>query len=170
MKSLIRFIVVLMVVSLVAMACVSGAAPSWTFTPGTAGAAGSPGASPSMGDMPGMSGMPGMGDMPGMGSPAASAPAGQDVVASGSTVEIHAFDLGFRPSAVAVASAGTYALKFVNDGAVEHNITFADGTVLVAQARQTTTGSVSVPAAGMTFLCSIPGHAQAGMTGAISVG
>ena len=34
-----------------------------------------------------------------------------------------------------------------------------------ADAGKTATGTVNVPAAGLTFLCSIPGHAAAGMTG-----
>ncbi|HEY7942230.1 MAG TPA: multicopper oxidase domain-containing protein, partial [Candidatus Limnocylindrales bacterium] len=92
-----------------------------------------------------------------------------NVSAVGATLEIHAFDLGFRPNALSVAAAGTYAVKFVNDGAVQHNLTFADGTKLSADPGKTVTGSITVPAAGLTFLCDIPGHAQAGMTGAITI-
>ena len=43
-------------------------------------------------------------------------------------LEIHAFDLGFRPGNLAVARPGRYAVKLVNDGAMLHDITFADGT------------------------------------------
>jgi nitrite reductase (NO-forming) len=111
----------------------------------------------------GMAGMPGMaGDVPGA---AAAAP-----IAAGGTIEVHAFDLGFRPSAIVVAAAGTYPVTFINDGATAHDLSFADGVKLNADAKQTVTGSVTVPAGGLTFLCSIPGHAQAGMTGSIGVG
>ena len=48
-------------------------------------------------------------------------------------------------------------------------MTFADGSVISADAGATTTGKVTVPAAGITFSCSIPGHAPAGMTGSITV-
>jgi nitrite reductase (NO-forming) len=112
------------------------------------------------------------GPVPPAAAPAASAapmptPVGQN--ASTSAVEIHAFDLGFKPAELSVAAAGPVAVTFVNDGATIHNITFADGTAITADAGKTATGTVSVPAAGLTFLCSIPGHADAGMKGAIAV-
>jgi nitrite reductase (NO-forming) len=117
------------------------------------------------------------GPQSGSGQAAASAPAASQPTASGTggeaastnAVEIHAFDLGFKPATLAVPAAGPVAVTFVNDGATVHNITFADGTALSADAGKTATGTVDVPAAGLTFLCSIPGHAAAGMTGAISV-
>lgn len=84
-------------------------------------------------------------------------------------IEIHAFDLGFAPASVTVPAAGPAMVTFVNDGATTHDITFADGTKLVAEAGQTATGQVDVPESGLTFLCSIPGHAAAGMTGSVSV-
>jgi nitrite reductase (NO-forming) len=48
-------------------------------------------------------------------------------------------------------------------------MTFADGTKLSADAGATVTGTITVPSQGITFLCSIPGHADAGMKGAILV-
>ena len=80
-----------------------------------------------------------------------------------------AFDLGFEPTSVEVEQPGRYAISFVNDGAVLHDITFADGTVIEAEAGQTATGEVVVPAEGLGYVCSIPGHADAGMRGAIAV-
>ena len=97
----------------------------------------------------------------------ASTPNGQ--AAAVSAVEIHAFDLGFKPADLSVTSAGPVAVTFVNDGATVHNVTFADGTALSADPGKTMTGTVNVPAAGLPFLCSIPGHADAGMRGAITV-
>lgn len=81
----------------------------------------------------------------------------------------HAFDLGFEPASVEVEEPGRYSVTFVNDGAILHDITFADGTVLEAEAGQTATGEIVVPAAGLGYICSIPGHADGGMQGAISV-
>jgi len=149
----IRILIVLLVILALA-GCAAGAAPTWTFGP-PVGLAASP-----VTAMSAMAGMPGM-------SQGAPDPAG--VLGAGTTIEIHAFDLGFRPTDLTVAAAGAYPVKFVNDGAVQHNLTFADGTRIVADPGQTTTGSVTVPAAGMTFLCDIPGHAQAGMKGGITV-
>ncbi len=79
------------------------------------------------------------------------------------------FDLGFEPTRVEVEQPGRYAVTFVNDGAVLHDITFADGTVIEAEAGQTATGEVVVPAEGLGYVCSIPGHADAGMEGAVAV-
>ena len=86
-----------------------------------------------------------------------------------SAIEIEAFDLGFKPSAITVAAAGTYDVTFKNTGTIAHDLTFADGTKLAASAGETVTGKVAVPAAGITFICSIPGHAEAGMKGSVSV-
>jgi nitrite reductase (NO-forming) len=115
----------------------------------------------------GMSGMSGM-QMPGASAPAATIDA--TAVAAGGTIAIEAFDLGFKPSKLAVATAGTYPVSFHNTGSTTHDVTFADGTKISADAGATATGQVTVPAQGVTFLCSIPGHASAGMTGAVLVG
>ena len=64
---------------------------------------------------------------------------------------------------------GRYAVSFVNDGEILHNITFADGTVVEAEGGQTAEGEVVVPAEGLGYVCSIPGHADGGMEGAITV-
>ena len=97
--------------------------------------------------------------------------------ASGSTAQepmgqitITAFDLGFEPAMVDVPEAGTYQVTFVNDGGVVHDVTFADGTKLEAEAHTTVSGEVNVPADGMTFICTVPGHSDAGMTGEVMVG
>src|SRR6188474_1230267 len=73
-----------------------------------------------------------------------SAPAGTDEVLG--TLTFHAFDLGFDPASIEVDQSGRYALRFVNDGAILHNITFADGTVLEADGGKTAKGEVVVPA------------------------
>ena len=85
------------------------------------------------------------------------------------TLEIHSFEMGFKPAALTVAQAGRYAIKLVNDGAILHDITFPDGTKITANARETQMAEVEVPAGGVSFICSIPGHAQAGMRGTITV-
>jgi FtsP/CotA-like multicopper oxidase with cupredoxin domain len=41
--------------------------------------------------------------------------------------------------------------------------------VIGADGRQTATGEVTIPAEGMSFICSVPGHADAGMTGSVMV-
>ena len=82
-------------------------------------------------------------------------------------ITITAFDLGFEPAMVDVAEPGLYTVNFVNDGGVLHDVTFADGTTISAEGHSTATGEVTVPASGMTFICSVP---DAGRTGEVMVG
>ena len=131
--------------ALVAACAPANAAPSWTYPPAQGPA--SPGAVAAVADP-------------------SAAPA-QPAVAD--AIRIEAFDLGFTPSAVTVPAAGTYPVTFVNTGATVHDVTFADGTKLTADPGATVEGSVSVPAEGLPFLCSIPGHGPAGMTGQVTV-
>jgi nitrite reductase (NO-forming) len=104
---------------------------------------------------------------------APSAPAASDgQVATGDvvgTIKITAADLSFDPSHVTVDAAGRYDILLTNTGAIEHNITFPDGAAAVAAPGQTASVMVDVPADGLIFKCSIPGHAEAGMSGMIMV-
>lgn len=90
--------------------------------------------------------------------------------APAAVIEVHAFDLGFEPATVTVPQAGVYTVHLVNDGGILHDLTFDDGTVISADAHQTATGTVTIPAAGMAFHCSVPGHADAGMRGTVTIG
>jgi nitrite reductase (NO-forming) len=85
------------------------------------------------------------------------------------TVAISAADLSFDPANTIVDKAGPYTLSLTNKGQIEHNITLPDGTVLTAKPGETASMVVNVPADGLMFSCSIPGHAQAGMQGMIMV-
>jgi FtsP/CotA-like multicopper oxidase with cupredoxin domain/plastocyanin len=98
-------------------------------------------------------------------SPAAATPASGPV----GTIEVHAFDLGFEPAMVHVDQPGTYTVTFVNDGGTFHDVTFADGTVIGADGHESATGEVTIPDGGMTFICSVPGHADGGMAGEVMV-
>jgi len=84
-------------------------------------------------------------------------------------IAIEAFDLGFKPSMPTVPAAGTYQVEFKNTGSTLHDVTFADGTKISAEGGTSATGTVTVPAAGLAFMCSIPGHADAGMKGEVMV-
>ena len=119
----------------------TAAGPAWTFTPVAPGASAAPVAS---GSNTGGGGVLG-------------------------TIELDAIDLAYEQPHVMVPAAGTYEIKLVNKGAIGHDVTFADGTQVVAAAGETKTTQVTVPATGLSFKCSVPGHADAGMTGEIMV-
>ena len=84
-------------------------------------------------------------------------------------ISIEAFDLGFKPAMITVPEAGTYEVELANTGAALHDVTFPDGTKITAAAGERATGSVTIPAEGIAFLCSIPGHGDAGMKGEVMV-
>jgi nitrite reductase (NO-forming) len=136
----------------VAAGCTPAAGATWTFRP-----KGETAALPSAPAAAGVLPTPAP-------TPAVAAPA------TGSALEISAFDLGFTPKMAMVPAPGRYALTFKNTGAMPHDLTFPDGTTTgPVDAGKSATVDVDVPAAGLTFLCSIPGHAAAGMTGSIGV-
>jgi nitrite reductase (NO-forming) len=144
-----RLIMLGAVVALAAGACAPAQAPSWSYPPAQIPA--SPRA---------------IAEVPGSDGGHAAAPAAPVAVEA---IEIEAFDLGFKPSTISVPVAGTYPVTFHNTGLVPHDVTFDDGTKLAADPGATVSGEVAVPAAGIAFLCSVPGHGPAGMTGTVSV-
>ena len=122
--------------------------PSWTYAPSTVGPdqqASASGAPPQASHEPG-------------------APA-----QAGGTLEVAAFDLGFDPAQLTVPEPGRYEVELTNTGAIPHDITFPGGEMAHANAGESATVEVDIPADGLTFICSIPGHEQAGMKGAVSV-
>ncbi|MFN8619514.1 MAG: multicopper oxidase domain-containing protein [Chloroflexota bacterium] len=85
-------------------------------------------------------------------------------------VTIESFDLGYKPSEVEVPAPGALTLDLHNAGAIQHDITFADGaTTGLVDAGKDGSVTIDVPKEGLDFWCSIPGHKEAGMKGHISV-
>ena len=84
------------------------------------------------------------------------------------TLAFEGSELKFQPATVQVERPGRYAVTFTNVGHVDHDL-IAGGTRLVAKPGQTVSGEIVVPAEGLEFACSFPGHAAAGMGGRISV-
>jgi nitrite reductase (NO-forming) len=138
-----RFSILILGASLALAGCGYAQAPYWTYPPTTAGGGPDASAPP----------------------PAAPAPSGE----AGGTLEIEAFDLGFTPATLEVPAAGRYEVKLNNTGAAPHDVTFPTGETALAQPGETASVEVDIPAGGTTFLCSIPGHAAAGMTGEVKV-
>ena len=97
----------------------------------------------------------------------------QAVAPSGSvlgTLEFTAIDLGFTPNFANVDAPGRYTIKLHNTGAIPHDVSFPDGTKIVAKAGETQQADVMIGIEGVKFICSVPGHKEAGMVGTISVG
>ena len=148
-----RLIAVTALLAIATAGCAKADKPAWSFDT----SAGAPGGGNTVASV--------STPAPAATAAAASSPSG-DVLG---TLEITAVDLGFEPKAIEVDAAGRYEVTLKNTGSILHDLTFADGTVISANAGQSETGVVDVPAEGIDFICSIPGHSDAGMTGAISV-
>jgi nitrite reductase (NO-forming) len=137
-----RFVVMIATLVLAAGCAPAAAQPTWTYTPGGAnGAAASPAATQQT--------------------------AGGEVLG---TLDVKAADLMFEPTTLDVPKAGTYEVRLTNNGAIPHDVTFADGTSTgLVDPGQVKSVKVNIPAAGIGFICSVPGHAAAGMQGSITV-
>jgi nitrite reductase (NO-forming) len=97
----------------------------------------------------------------------AAAAATGDVLQPGSTVEFVANEFSFAPTEL-VAGPGTYDGVLVNEGTIEHDIAFDGGEPVVAAPGESVQFQFTVPEGGIGFICSIPGHADAGMVGSIA--
>ena len=149
MRSRYLLPVMFLVVAALIAGCSTAKAPTWTYAPsadGDAAAASEPPAHASHEPAP----------------PAAPA-------AAGGTLEITSFDLGFEPAQLSVPAPGRYEVALTNTGSIPHDVTFAGGETASANGGETATVEVDVPAEGLAFICSIPGHEQAGMKGSVTV-
>lgn len=97
--------------------------------------------------------------------------AASDEVTGGPVLGTLAFEgseLHFQPAAVEVDRPGRYAVTLRNVGHTDHDWV-AGGARLIARPGATVSGEIVVPAEGLEFVCSFPGHAAAGMRGRIVV-
>ena len=85
----------------------------------------------------------------------------------GDTVEFRALEFAYTAPEV-VARPGTYTGLLVNDGNIEHDIAFDGAEPVVAAAGETVEFEFTVPEGGVSYLCTIAGHADAGMSGVVS--
>jgi nitrite reductase (NO-forming) len=136
---IVRSIVGVGAAALVVIAAAAGCGPDGPDAPGSAGASG--------------------------GATVGAAAAASDI-APGDTVEFVATEFAFAPSEITV-TAGTYSGTLVNAGTIEHDITFDNGEAIVAAPGETVEFDFEVPPEGIRYICSIPGHADAGMAGIV---
>ena len=142
MRRTIPVIAVVTMIAIVGAACApAGHAPTWTFPPAVLS-----GATPPAPTQPGVT--------------------GGNVLGS---LQITSIDLGFEPKDLEVDAAGSYEVVLKNTGAIAHDITFPNVPTILAAAGASASAVVVVPAEGLSFICSIPGHADAGMKGTIKI-
>ena len=82
------------------------------------------------------------------------------------TIEVEATGFAFQPERLTIDAGETLNLTLVNRGRLFHDLTIPElGIHLVAAPGETTATGLEVTAAGEYHsLCTVPGHAQAGMS------
>ena len=85
-------------------------------------------------------------------------------------------DIFFEPAALSL-TPGPQSVRFVNVGALPHNLVFEPESGLVAgdaeiflDAGESETYELDLAPGTYTFFCSVAGHREAGMEGTITVG
>jgi plastocyanin len=96
--------------------------------------------------------------------------AGEGGEAAPSEVAIELGDVFVDPQTLA-AAPGDITIKVHNSGKIEHNLSFGElgATKMLAPGAGATLKLSSVGAGEYEFVCEVPGHAQAGMTGVLTV-
>jgi plastocyanin len=92
-------------------------------------------------------------------------------VAGAPTIEVEATEFAFQPDRLVIDAGGTVNLTLVNRGGLVHDLSIPELDVhLVAASEETTTTGLEVSEAGeYPMVCTVPGHAEAGMIGLIVV-
>jgi len=87
------------------------------------------------------------------------------------TVEVTANDLSFDPAEITLDAGEPVNLQFTNRGQVFHDLTIPDLDItLDAEPGATVTAGIQVDQPGTyEYLCTVPGHADAGMGGTLTV-
>ena len=141
-----RFPGVLIAAAALIVACTPTAAkPAWTLSPGTGGGGAAASTAPTAG-----AGGAGSGEILG-------------------TIKLEAIDIAYKQTMVEVDKVGRYTVELTNSGTVTHDVTFDGIGTATAQPGETAKIDVDVPAAGLNFHCSVPGHTEAGMAGMVMV-
>jgi plastocyanin len=95
-----------------------------------------------------------------------------DTSTSSGGVTVVATEFAFDPEDFSLPADEDVELTLENKGVVEHDIVVEeldDRELVYADAGQTVTETVTVPAGTYVFYCSIPGHRAAGMEGTLTV-
>ena len=104
------------------------------------------------------------------GSPEASPVAGSDSTASGGPVALDMVELAFEPAEFEIPADTPTTINLTNSGALPHNFSITDQDVSVdLEAGGSTSFEVNLPAGEYEFFCAVPGHADGGMVGTLTV-
>ncbi len=105
-------------------------------------------------------------------SSTSSAPTSSASPAATQTINVSGTDFAFTPSTIKLKSGEPVKIVFTNNGKFPHNFTIADLNVKSKNIMPGESDSVSFTPAktgSFTYVCTVPGHADKGMTGTLTV-
>ena len=106
-------------------------------------------------------------------TPAGTPASGTPAAAGGTTVNVSMVDLAFEPKDISIAANTDVTFVVVNDGALQHNFDVLNaGKELktpIVGGGVTEQLVINLPAGTYDFQCDVPGHAEAGMVGVLTV-
>lgn len=116
-------------------------------------------------------GMGGMMDGHGMGGMMLRFGGPESTIPGAVEVSVSATEFSFEPSSVEVAAETDFNLTLDNRGTLVHDLVVrGTGVHLAAEPGESASAGVpGLPAGEYEFFCSVPGHAEAGMTGVLVV-
>lgn len=90
------------------------------------------------------------------------------------TIELVAEEFSFTPSEVTIEPGETVRMKLVNEGRISHNLMIQgdglEGRTETIQSGNTDSFEITASETGtISFICDVPGHKEAGMTGELVV-
>ena len=101
------------------------------------------------------------------GTPVSGTPA----AGGATTLEIGEYDLYFDPKEVSIPANTDVMVTVTNNGALQHNwdVLGTDFETKIAGGGDVQTITVNLPAGSYDLQCDVPGHAEAGMVGVLTV-
>lgn len=95
----------------------------------------------------------------------------QAALSHGPTVEVSMIDLAFDPKELTIPANTDVTVNVTNNGVLQHNMDIigTDFKTEVAGGGDVQTLTVNLPAGTYAFQCDVPGHAEAGMIGTLTV-
>jgi glucose/arabinose dehydrogenase/uncharacterized cupredoxin-like copper-binding protein len=94
-----------------------------------------------------------------------------EAAAPATTVDLNMVDIAFEPSEFTIAADTDVTINLTNQGALPHNFAIPSEGIQTEDFSGGASGSVTVnlPAGTYEFICAVPGHADAGMVGTLTV-
>jgi nitrite reductase (NO-forming) len=107
-------------------------------------------------------------------TPAPESEDGEQPAEPAAAVEVHVdmIDVAFEPKTLTLPANAEVTITFANTGVAVHNFTAEELGIASGDYQPGQTGSVTITTGGpgeYTYICAVPGHADAGMTGTIIV-